>query len=254
ERKLAAIASFRLGQCYRKLGRTNDAVLQYRQVLRDFSDQTNLVRLSEQSLAALGIVNGPGGTFGIVNGPGGTFAERLHTIVQRAAASPIVQTPSPDPETIEINRLETVIKESPDLINARSDSPALHQAVRAHQSRVVTFLLEHGADVNLRDNSGNTALHLAAQLGDRTMAELLLERNANVNLENQKNTALLIAVKAGFKSIVELLLNKGADVSARDARDRTALHIAAADNRKEIAEVLQARKADLNAGSSEGPP
>src|SRR5262245_50127630 len=147
ERKLAAIASFRLGQCYRKLGRTNEAVRQYRQVLRDFSDQTNLVRLSEQNLASLGIVSGPGGT----------FQERLNTIVQRAAGQ-IVQTPGPDPETIEINRLETVIKESPDLINARSDTPPLHQAVRGHQARVATFLLEHGADVNLRDNAGNTAL------------------------------------------------------------------------------------------------
>src|SRR5262249_3042219 len=156
------------------------------------------------------------------------------TIVQRAAASPIVQSPGPDPEAVEISRLETVIKESPDLINARSDTPPLHQAVRGHQPRVATFLLEHGADVNLRDNAGSTALQLAAQLGDRTMAELLIERNANVNLENQKNTALLIAANHGFKSIVELLLSKGADISATDFRDRTALHIAAADNRKEI--------------------
>ncbi|HXJ56652.1 MAG TPA: ankyrin repeat domain-containing protein [Verrucomicrobiae bacterium] len=242
ERKLAATAQFRLGQCYRKLGRTNDAVQQYRQLLRDFSEQTNLVRLSEQSLAALGNVNGPGGT----------FAERLNTIVQRG--SPIVQSASPDPETVEINRLESLIRESPDLINARADTPPLHQAVRGHQARVATFLLDRGADVNLRDNAGNTALCLAAQLGDRQMAELLIERNANVNLENQKNTPLLIAANNGFKSIVELLLAKGADISATDARERTALHIAAADNRKEIAEVLLARKADLNARSSEGSP
>ncbi|HXJ72932.1 MAG TPA: ankyrin repeat domain-containing protein, partial [Candidatus Dormibacteraeota bacterium] len=189
---------------------------------------------------------------GNVNGPGGTFAERLNTIVQRG--SPIVQSASPDPEALEINRLDTLIKESPDLINARADTPPLHQAVRAHQARVATFLLERGADVNLRDNAGNTALCLAAQLGDRQMAELLIERNANVNLENQKNTALLVAANNGFKSIVELLLAKGADISATDARERTALHIAAADNRKEIAEVLLARKADLNARSSEGSP
>jgi ankyrin repeat protein len=235
ERKLAATAQFRLGQCYRKLGRTNDAVQQYRQLLRDFSDQTNLVRLSEQSLAALDKGESPAGG----------FAERLQTIVQSA---------SPDPEALEINRLETLIKESPDLINARADMPPLHQAVRGHQVRVATFLLDRGADVNLRDNAGNTALSLAAQLGDRQMVELLIERNANVNLENQKNTALLVAANNGFKSIVELLLAKGADISATDARERTALHIAAADNRKEIAEVLLARKADLNARSLEGSP
>ena len=44
QRKLAATAVFRLAECYRKLGQTNEANVQYRRVLRDFSDQTSLVR------------------------------------------------------------------------------------------------------------------------------------------------------------------------------------------------------------------
>ncbi len=37
QRKLAATAVFRLGECYRKLGRTNEATAQYERVLRDFA-------------------------------------------------------------------------------------------------------------------------------------------------------------------------------------------------------------------------
>ena len=54
DRKLAATAIFRLGECYRKQGNTNEAAAQYERVLREFSDQPTLVNLSQQNLALLG--------------------------------------------------------------------------------------------------------------------------------------------------------------------------------------------------------
>jgi tetratricopeptide (TPR) repeat protein len=54
DRKLAATAIFRLGECYRKQGNTNEAAAQYERVLREFTDQPTLVTLSRQYLAALG--------------------------------------------------------------------------------------------------------------------------------------------------------------------------------------------------------
>src|SRR5580765_1622397 len=45
-RKLAATAIFRLGECYRKQGKTNEAAAQYERITRDFSDQTTLATLS----------------------------------------------------------------------------------------------------------------------------------------------------------------------------------------------------------------
>src|SRR5438477_8366812 len=53
-RKLAATAVFRLGECYRKQGKTNEALAQYERIARDFSDQATLVTLSRQSLVGLG--------------------------------------------------------------------------------------------------------------------------------------------------------------------------------------------------------
>jgi ankyrin repeat protein len=60
QRKIAATAVFRLGECYRKQGKTNEAVAQYQRLLQDFSDQDNLVGLSEKTLAALGRAGNPG--------------------------------------------------------------------------------------------------------------------------------------------------------------------------------------------------
>ncbi|MFN0067865.1 MAG: tetratricopeptide repeat protein [Limisphaerales bacterium] len=54
QRALAATAVFRLGEVHRKLGRTNDAVAQYRRLLRDFPGEETLAKLSRENLAALG--------------------------------------------------------------------------------------------------------------------------------------------------------------------------------------------------------
>src|SRR6058998_1144625 len=51
DRKLAATAVFRLGESFRKQGKTNEAIAQYERVLREFPDQAPLLELSQQNLA-----------------------------------------------------------------------------------------------------------------------------------------------------------------------------------------------------------
>src|SRR6266498_3391058 len=141
QRKLAATALFRLGECYRKLGRTNDAVAQYQRLLRDFSDQGALARLSEQNLTALGTSRAPG------------------EVVPPVAAT--------DDEEKEVRRIQTLIKDSPDLINSndpQGGTPPLHMAALNGRLAVARFLLANGADVNrqgMKDRS--TPLHYAAE-------------------------------------------------------------------------------------------
>jgi len=71
DRQIAATAIFRLGECYRKLGRTNDAVVPYQRIVREFSDQQTLATLSQQNLTGLGITSKP------------LFQERLQTIIKK---------------------------------------------------------------------------------------------------------------------------------------------------------------------------
>jgi ankyrin repeat protein len=54
QRKVGATAAFRLGECYRKQGRTNEALAQFDRVVREFSDQNALVTLSQKYLADAG--------------------------------------------------------------------------------------------------------------------------------------------------------------------------------------------------------
>lgn len=53
DRQIGATAVFRLGEVYRKQGKTNEAVLQYERIIRDFAEQTTLVTLSKQNLTGL---------------------------------------------------------------------------------------------------------------------------------------------------------------------------------------------------------
>src|SRR4051812_20833097 len=49
-RQLAATAVFRLGECYRMQGRTNEAAAEYRRIINEFTAETALAELSRQNL------------------------------------------------------------------------------------------------------------------------------------------------------------------------------------------------------------
>ncbi|MDB4808156.1 ankyrin repeat domain-containing protein [Verrucomicrobia bacterium] len=60
------------------------------------------------------------------------------------------------------------------------------------------------------------------------------------------------AAMFGRKEIAELLIAKGADVNAKDEAGRTPLYEAAWQGRGEIAELLIAKGADVNAKNEDG--
>ena len=53
QRQFAATAIYRLGECYRKQGQTNEAVSHYQRVVREFSDQSNIVASASVHLRSL---------------------------------------------------------------------------------------------------------------------------------------------------------------------------------------------------------
>jgi ankyrin repeat protein len=69
--------------------------------------------------------------------------------------------------------------------------------------------INNGADVNIQNNSGDTALIMAAYSGHYTNIEVLINNKANLNLKNNNgNTALQIAKDNGHMNCVELLKSK----------------------------------------------
>lgn len=89
--------------------------------------------------------------------------------------------------------------------NAMQNTP-LHAAAAGRSRDAVRTLLEHGAEVNARQQGGWTALHAASQNGDVEMLRLLIVAGADVQIraENQQN-ALDLALTKGHQAVVELL-------------------------------------------------
>jgi ankyrin repeat protein len=226
DRKLAATAIFRLGECYRRQGKTNEANAQYERILREFSDQTALATLSRQNLVAFGA-----------------------TVPSPAATTPGATAPT-SAEAEEVKRIQAMIKDSPDLINAKDSggNTPLHQAAAKGQVIVATFLLQNGADIEAKDLSGQTPLYHAAVEGHKSVVELLLQKGASVRSANWRGeTPLHAAAGKGFRSIVELLLARGAEVNAKTTEGTTPLHMAVANGFKVVADLLLSHGADANA-------
>ena len=74
-------------------------------------------------------------------------------------------------------------------------------------------MIQHGADLELENDNGETALFTAVRLHNTAAARQLLAHGANVN-HRQINgrTALFEAIGYGPRDIIELLLSHGADV------------------------------------------
>ncbi|KAG7380133.1 hypothetical protein PHYBOEH_011576 [Phytophthora boehmeriae] len=96
----------------------------------------------------------------------------------------------------------------------------------------IKTLIVGGADINARDETGETALHAAASSGKTDMTG---------------ETALHAAASSGKTDMVSLLLERGADIAAADSTGETALHAAASSGKTDMVSLLLERGADMNA-------
>ena len=106
------------------------------------------------------------------------------------------------------------------IINTRdigSGEGALHIVVRRGDETYLRFLLQKGADANLRDGRGNTPLLLAVTGGQAGMIRILTDARANPNLANASGeTPLIRAVQRRDATMVRDLLAAGADPDQTD--------------------------------------
>ncbi len=86
-------------------------------------------------------------------------------------------------------------------------------------------LLEQGANPNVHDPRGRTALMYSGSAGQTKVMRRLLERGADVHAKMRKEgtTALMAAINHGDPEAVRLLLSKGVDVNAKNAKGQSAL-------------------------------
>jgi ankyrin repeat protein len=125
-------------------------------------------------------------------------------------------------------------------------------AAMDHKVAAVRSLLQDGADVNLRQTDGATALHWAAYHGDAELAALLLEAGADASAANRNgSTPLWLASNQGDAAVLETLLAGGADANEALPLGRRPLMLAARSGKIDAVRVLLEHGADPNAREDE---
>jgi ankyrin repeat protein len=126
---------------------------------------------------------------------------------------------------------------------------ALFEATKKGDIEQVKMLISEGANINGKDQNGQSVLNFAVGDGHKDMVALLIEKGADINGRGQYDAAPLHnAAWDGHKEIAELLIDKGADVNILQGESRwTPLHSAADQSKVDVAELLVANGADVNA-------
>ena len=136
-----------------------------------------------------------------------------------------------------------------DSLLAQSD---VADAAMSGNVEAVQRLIQSGANVNVMQADGATAIHWAAYHGNADMVELLLAAGANPEATNRNgSTPMWLAAERGDTAVLEVLLEGGANPNELLPLGRRPLMLAARSGVVEAVQVLFEFGADPNAAESE---
>lgn len=110
----------------------------------------------------------------------------------------------------------------------------------------INLLLNYGANPNIANNEGKTALHYASLFDDIDIKVIktLIKAGAELNTKDNKgNTPLILATRIGDKEKVELLIENGADVNIRNDEQFSPLIIAVDNKNQDLVNLFIKNKA-----------
>ncbi|MFN3316869.1 MAG: ankyrin repeat domain-containing protein, partial [Raineya sp.] len=135
---------------------------------------------------------------------------------------------------------------------------ALMLATINQQKEVVDYLVMQGTDVNIKDDSGKTALHYALQYFDTDVSEAITEtifaKNPDPNIpivlaDSTTTSLLMLATERNQKKLVKNYLEKGAQTEFTNKNGQTAIFLA---KDPQILEMLLDAKANIHHADSQG--
>ncbi|KAL5340936.1 ankyrin repeat-containing domain protein [Aspergillus crustosus] len=137
-------------------------------------------------------------------------------------------------------------------IVGQNDASPLSLAVALGKHEISEMLIDAGANVNAADPNGWTPLTFAARTPDPDHFNLLLSRGADASIRDHTETLLWHAIERGNSTIVPLILDAGVDVNATLPNGETALFYAVQEGLPEVAQCLVSARTDVNIADADG--
>ena len=131
---------------------------------------------------------------------------------------------------------------------------ALHYAVQRKHADVVQVLIDAGADIEAKDDTGSSPLHLASIEGELTTVKMLVEAGADVRATDTKRvTCLMLAAYYGHTDTVRYLVSlPELDLNHQGSKNDTALHSAVQRKHADVVQVLIDAGADIETKNVQG--
>lgn len=178
------------------------------------------------------------------------------TLIASLAAAPAPDSRVADAaERGDLDAVKRLIGKGADVNLAQGDGmSALHWAAARDRGDMVAVLVKAGAGLEAGTRIGGyTPLHVAAREGKTGSTRALLSAGAKVNAASTVGTRPLhLAALAGDPAVVAALLAEGADVNAAEpAYGQTPLMLAAAQGRTDVVALLLRHGANVAAVAKE---
>ncbi len=118
---------------------------------------------------------------------------------------------------------------------------------------VIELLLAKGADLDLADNGGITALHYSLAGSQPHIAAYLINKGAKTDTASKDGvTPLISAASPDCKDIFYMLVDKGADIKATTKDGSTVLMFAIEEGNDDMVKYLVKQGLDVNAANEQG--
>jgi len=145
-----------------------------------------------------------------------------------------------------------LLLESGAAVSGGENEKPIHVASRMGHKEIVSQLLQYGASLTSRTETGNTALHLASETGHLSLVKYLVKLDSNgLNNPNYENeTPLHLSARSGRYYLVTYFTEKGCNINAPSANGATCLHVASENGHYRTVEYLLKHGAEVNAVNS----
>jgi ankyrin repeat protein len=135
-------------------------------------------------------------------------------------------------------------------------STALHSmATNKDMQHMLSYLIEHKADVHLKDKYNFTALDYAIEDGEEAIEniKILIAAGADPSSENSEGFSYLYkAVRFNYKEILKIIIPNAKNINVLTANHNNALHAVAFHGEPEIAQLLIDNGIDIKAMNNNG--